>query len=134
MCESARLLTTAGVTLLSVFVGYGLSAASANRKARRSHKTELRRLRASLPVTNIIDITKPLDEWWLRSIDDCGWLRARRIARHISDIQRLEFPVPDWDINVESDYTTERTTRYQQKLDEANKRVQLIFDRIMNTL
>lgn len=120
--------------LCSVLIGYWLTTARANWKARRDHKTQLRLLHASLPTCRHEFPTKHLDEWWLRAFDDCGWWRKLRIRQHISAFHRVQFPRPDWDANNEDEWTDERTARLNQQRDEANRQAARALERILNAL
>lgn len=138
MSEFQKIIITAGLSYASavctVLIGYYLNTASANRKARRTHKTQLRLFRTSFRVTNQADHIKQLSKWWVHAIDDCGWLCRRRVEDLISQFKQLKFPVRDWDTNVESEYTPDKTARYQQKLDDVNSQATAILDRIIKRL
>lgn len=118
----------------SVLIGYWLTTARANWKARRDHKTKLRLLHASLPTSRHEFPTKQLDDWWLRAIDDCNWWRRFRITRIIADFHRVQFPRPDWDMNGEDEYTEERTAGLNQRRTEANRRAARALERILDVL
>jgi hypothetical protein len=138
MSDFAKIIIAATLgyvgSVISVLIGYLLTTAYENRKARREHKTRIRLLRASFPVTSSASPCSVLDDWWLHAIDDCSWLRRRKIKQCIREFRHVKFPVPDWDINDESEYTAERTNRYRQQLDQANLQAAATIDAIINTI
>jgi hypothetical protein len=138
MSDFEKLALTAGLaysgSLLSVFVGSWVTNSRENRKARRNHRTTLRLTRAGFPVEHFDGVLAAIDDWWLRTVDDCGWLRKRRIQQCISKLHALQFPHADWDLNVEAECTPEKIGRYSGALEQANGEAIAIVDRLIRAL
>jgi hypothetical protein len=138
MSEFQKILITAALaytgSLVSVVVGYWLNISSTSRRARREHKTQLRFFRAALPTCRNDFPTQQLDEWWLRAVDDCGWLSRRRIARAIAEFHHIKFPRADWDINLEEEWTDERRAGLERRFREARREAEAILDRVLAAL
>jgi hypothetical protein len=120
------------VTLASWLVVHKLTKRRDTEGRRRTHRTQLRLIAAAFPGDSHTVTVRKIDEWWLTAVDDYGWLSRRSITHRIAQFKQVNFPVRDWDVNVEDEYTPEKTEPYQAKLNEANRAATALLNQIIN--
>lgn len=121
-------------SLASVLVGYWLTISRENRTARRGHKTELRLIRASFPVSNPHESVKRICNWWLHAVDDCGSTIRWRIEKCIAELKSLKQPIGIGDPTLEAEQTPDRVAIYNKQLETMNGNAAKIMDRIIKIL
>ena len=104
------------------------------RNRQRVNKANIRSIAKGFSDYTFGETCSKLDQWWLASIDDNGWRTRRAVNRRIAEFKGVQFPVRDWDVNIEDEYTPERTEPFGLKLAEANRSASAILERIVSTV
>jgi hypothetical protein len=117
-----------------VLVGYWLSNASERRKTLRAHQREIRVIQADYKPSRHLDAVVQLDEWWSLAIDDYGRFKRGRLDKLRARLRAIQAPIPEYDVNCESEFTEEKGARYDQQLKETRERAMEIFERFIATL
>src|SRR5437879_3017598 len=127
-----------GLSLLGVFVGallgYWLSGAREAAKTRRAHRREIRVIQSAYQPHRHSESVTQLDAWWPLAIDDYGRFKRWRLNKLRSRLRAIPTLRPDWDMNIESEYTPERTARHDNRLEETREQAMALFERIIQTL